>query len=163
MKHWTLALRSLTRRKGFVAAVSGILALGIGANTAVFSVVDAILLKPLSFPDSERLVSVLEASASKSAPESLIAPGRLADWNRMNHAFDGIAASYTENVTDTSGNEPERLAGRRVSPGYFRVFGTNPLYGRAFTPAEEVDGGPATAMRCGRADTINRPARSDAG
>jgi len=145
MKHWTLALRSLTRRKGFVAAVSGILALGIGANTAVFSVVDAILLKPLSFPDSERLVSVLEASASKSAPESLIAPGRLADWNRMNHAFDGIAASYTENVTDTSGNEPERLAGRRVSPGYFRVFGTNPLYGRAFTPAEEVDGGPATA------------------
>ncbi|HUE03453.1 MAG TPA: ABC transporter permease, partial [Bryobacteraceae bacterium] len=145
MKHWTLALRSLTRRKGFVAAVSGILALGIGANTAVFSVVDAILLEPLPFPDSERLVSVLEASASKSAPESLIAPGRLADWNRMNHAFDGIAASYTENVTDTSGNEPERLAGRRVSPGYFRVFGTNPLYGRAFTPAEEVDGGPATA------------------
>ena len=146
MKHWTLALRSLTRRKGFVAAVSGILALGIGANTAVFSVVDAILLKPLPFPDSERLVSVLEASASKSAPESLIAPGRLADWNRMNHAFDGIAASYTENVTDTSGNEPERLAGRRVSPGYFRVFGTSPLYGRAFTPAEEVDGGPAAAV-----------------
>jgi len=146
MKHWKLALRSLIRRKGFVAAVVAILALGIGANTAVFSVVDAVLLKPLPFPDSERLVTVLEASPSKSEPESLIAPARLADWNRMNHTFDGIAASYTENVTDTSGDEPERLAGRRVSPGYFRVFGTNPLYGRTFTPDEDVAGGPSSAV-----------------
>jgi putative ABC transport system permease protein len=146
MKPWKLALRSLTRRKGFVAAVVAILALGIGANTAVFSVVDAVLLKPLPFPNSERLVTVLEASPSKSEPESLIAPGRLADWNRMNHTFDGIAASYSENVTDTSGSEPERLAGRRVSPGYFRVFGTRPLYGRTFTPEEDVAGGPTSAV-----------------
>jgi len=146
MKHWTPALRSLTRRKGFVAAVVAILALGIGANTAVFSVVDAVLLRPLPFPDSERLVTVLEASPSKSEPESLIAPARLADWNRMNHTFEGIAASYTENVTDTSGDEPERLAGRRVSPGYFRVFGTKPLYGRTFTPEEDVSGGPTSAV-----------------
>jgi len=146
MKHWKLALRSLTRRKGFAAAVVGILALGIGANTAGFSVVDAVLLKPLPFPDSERLVTVLEASPSKSEPESLIAPARLADWNRMNHTFDGIAASYAENVTDTSGAEPERLAGRRVSPGYFRVFGTKPLCGRTFTPDEDVVGGPGSAV-----------------
>jgi len=66
MKHWKLALRSLTRRKGFVAAVVAILALCIGANTAVFSVVDAVLLRPLPFPDSGRLVTVLEASPSKS-------------------------------------------------------------------------------------------------
>jgi putative ABC transport system permease protein len=64
----------------------------------------------------------------------------------MNHTFDGIAASYSENVTDTSGNEPERLAGRRVSPGYFRVFGTKPLYGRTFTAEEDVDGGPTAAV-----------------
>jgi putative ABC transport system permease protein len=146
MKHWKLALRSLTRRKVFVAAVVAVLALGIGANTAVFSVVDAVLLKPLPFPDSERLVTVLEASPSKSAPESLIAPARLADWNRMNHTFEGIAASYAENVTDTSGDEPERLAGRIVSPGYFRVLGTKPLYGRTFTPDEDVAGGPTAAV-----------------
>jgi putative ABC transport system permease protein len=146
MKHWTLALRSLTRRKGFVAAVVVILALGIGANTAVFSVVDAILLRPLPFPDSERLVTVLEANSGKSERESLIAPARLADWNRLNQTFEGIAASYSENVTDTSGSEPERLAGRRVSPGYFRVFGTEPRYGRTFTPEEEVDGGPTVAV-----------------
>jgi putative ABC transport system permease protein len=146
MTHWKLALRSLTRRKAFTAVVVAILALGIGANTAVFSVVDAVLLKPLPFPDSDRLVNVLEASPSKSEPESLIAPARLADWNRLNHTFDGIAASYAENVTDTSGAEPERLAGRRVSPGYFRVFGTRPLYGRTFTPDEDVAGGPASAV-----------------
>src|SRR5580700_4161352 len=146
MQHWKLALRSLTRRKAITSAVIAILALGIGANTAVFSVVDAVLLKPLPFPDSERLVTVLEASPSKSEPESLIAPARLADWNRMNHAFEGIAASYSENVTDTSGDEPERLAGRRVSPGYFPVFGTKPLYGRTFTPDEDVAGGPNSAV-----------------
>ncbi|HXM44951.1 MAG TPA: ABC transporter permease [Bryobacteraceae bacterium] len=146
MKNWKLALRSLIRRKGFAVAVVVILALGIGANTAVFSVVDTVLLKPLPFPDSERLVTVLEASPSKSEPESLIAPARLADWNRMNHTFDGIVASYTENVTDTSGNEPERLAGRRVSPGYFRVFGTKPAYGRTFTPEEDLAGGPTAAV-----------------
>jgi putative ABC transport system permease protein len=109
-------------------------------------VVDTVLLKPLPFPDSERLVTVLEASPSKSAPESLISPGRLADWNRMNHTFDGIAASYSENVTDTSGEEPERLAGRRVSPGYFRVFGTQPIHGRTFTPDEDLAGGPTAAV-----------------
>lgn len=146
MKHWKFAVRSLTRRKAFVAAVVAILALGISANTAVFSVVDAILLKPLPYPDSERLVTVMEASPSRSEPVSLIAPARLTDWNRMNRTFEGIAASYTENVTDTSGAEPERLAGRRVSPGYFQVFGTHPLYGRAFTPAEDVDGGPNAAV-----------------
>ncbi len=146
MKHWTLAVRSLTRRKGFTAAVVAILALGIGANTAVFSVVDAVLLKPLPYPDSARLVSVLEASPSKSAPESLIAPGRLEEWSRMNRTFAGVAASYTENVTDTSGSEPERLAGRRVSPGYFRVFGSRPLLGRTFTPEEDREGGPTAAV-----------------
>jgi len=146
MKQWMLASRSLARRKGFVAAVVTILGLGIGANTAVFSVVDAVLLKPLPFPDSDRLVTVLEASPSKNEPESLIAPVRLEEWNRMNHTFDGIAASYAENVTDTSGAEPERLAGRRVSPGYFRVFRTKPLAGRTFTTEEDTAGGPTSAV-----------------
>ena len=146
MRNWKFALRSLARRKGFAAAVVVILALGIGAHTAVFSMIDAVLVKSLPFPDSERLVYVLEASPSKNEPESLIAPGRLADWNRMNHTFDGIAASYTENVTDSSGEEPERLAGRRVSPGYFRVFGTKPLYGRTFTAEEDLAGGPTSAV-----------------
>jgi len=146
MQQWKIALRALARRKGFTSVVVVILALGIGANTAVFSVVDAVLLQPLPYPDADRLVSVLEASPSKSERASLIAPARLADWNRLNRTFDGIAASYTENVTDTSGSEPERLAGRRVSPGYFRVFETRPVLGRTFASQEELDGGPAAAV-----------------
>ncbi|HTQ54437.1 MAG TPA: ABC transporter permease [Bryobacteraceae bacterium] len=146
MKQWTLAFRALTRRKGFATAVVAILGLGIGANTAVFSVVDAVLLRPQPYPDAGRLVTVMEANPSQSERVSLLAPARLEDWNRMNRTFEGIAASYTENFTDLSGSEPERLAGRRVSPGYFRVFGTRPVLGRIFTPEEERDGGPNAAM-----------------
>ena len=134
------------RRPGFAVAVVAVLALGIGANTAVFSLVDAALLRPLPYPNPSRLVTVMEARPAKNQKTSLIAPGRLEDWNRMNRTFDAISAVYSENVTDTSGSEPERLAGRRVSPRYFAVFGVKPLLGRTFTPDEEVAGGPGSAV-----------------
>jgi putative ABC transport system permease protein len=146
MKPWLLALRTTARRPAFAIAVALILALGIGANTAVFSMVDAVLLKPLPYPHPDRLVSVYEASAAKNQRDSLIAPVRLEDWNRMTRAFEAIAGTYAENVTDTSTPEPERLAGRRVSPRFFAVFGTPPLAGRTFTPQEEVAGGEGAAV-----------------
>jgi putative ABC transport system permease protein len=146
MKQWMLAWRSLARRPGFVSAVVLILALGIGANTAVFSLVDAVLLKPLSYPNPDRLVTVMEASPSKNESTSLIAPARLEDWNRRNRTFEAITAFYSENVTDTSGAEPERLAARRILPRYFTVFGSKPAAGRTFTPDEEVDGGPLSVV-----------------
>ncbi|HLM97797.1 MAG TPA: ABC transporter permease [Bryobacteraceae bacterium] len=146
MKQWTLAWRALVRRPGFVSAVVVILALGIGANTAIFSLVDAVLLKPLPYPNPDRLVTVMEASPSKNESTSLIAPARLEDWNGRNRTFESIAAAYGENVTDTSGAEPERLAARRVSPRYFNVFGVKPAAGRAFTSDEELDGGPASVV-----------------
>src|SRR3989442_6963360 len=137
MKRWEQALRALARRPQFAIAVVLILASGIAANTAVFSIVDAVLLKPLPYPNPDRLVTVMEASSATRNKESLIAPPRLADWNEMNRTFDEIAGSYAENVTDTSGEEPERLAGRRVSPRYFYVFKIKPIIGRTFTPYEE--------------------------
>ncbi len=146
MKKWMLAFRTLSRRPGFALAAILILALGIGANTAMFSMVDGILLRPLPYPDSGRLVTVLEASAAKNQKESLIAPVRLEEWNRMNRTFDGIAGTYSESVTDTSGAEPERLDGRRVSPRYFDVFRAKPILGRTFTPQEDVLGGPTSAV-----------------
>jgi putative ABC transport system permease protein len=146
MKQWILAGRFLARRSGFVAIVVTILALGIGTNTALFSVVDAVLLKPLPYPNPERLVTVMEASPAKNEKASLIAPARLADWNRMNRTFDAISASYSENVTDTSGAEPERLAARRVAPGYFGVFGVKAVAGRTFTPEEDLAGGPLSVV-----------------
>jgi predicted permease len=146
MKLWILACRTAIRRPGFAAAVALILALGIGANTAVFCMIDAVLLKPLPYPAPDRLVSVNEASAAKNERVSLIAPARLEDWNRMTRAFEAIAGSYSENVTDTSPSEPERLAGRRVSPRFFAVYGTRPLAGRTFSAQEEVANGPGAAV-----------------
>jgi putative ABC transport system permease protein len=146
MKQWTLAFRALLRRPGYSITALLMLILGIGTTSTLFSVVDTILLKPLPYPQPERLVTVYEASPSKSKTESLIAPVRLEDWSRMNQTFDTIAAQYTENVTDSSGPEPERLAGRRVSPRFFDVFGTPPLIGRTFTKEEDIAGGPTSVV-----------------
>src|SRR2546430_2484417 len=146
MKQWTIAWRALARRPVFVVIVVVILGLGIGANTALFSVVDAVLLRPLPHPNPDRVVTVMEASPAKNEPRSLIAPARLADWSRMNRTFEAIAGVYSENLTDTSGAEPERLAGLRVSPRYFAVFGVKPLAGRTFTQDEEMDGGPLSVV-----------------
>jgi len=136
----------LLRRPGFAVTAIVILGTGIAANTAVFSVVDTVLLKPLPYPNPDRLVTVMEASGSKSERASLIAPIRLDDWNRLNRTFEAIGGSYSENVTDTTGDEPDRLVGRRVSPRYFSVFGAKPVIGRTFVPEEEIAGGPAAVV-----------------
>ena len=146
MKQWQIAFRALVRRPGYTVTAVLMLALGIGATTTLFSVVDTILLKPLPYPNPDRLVTLLEASPSKSKKDSLIAPARLEDWNRLNQTFESIAASYAENVTDTSGTEPERLSGRRVSPRFFTVYGVAPLIGRTFHSDEDIAGGPTVAV-----------------
>jgi len=108
-------------------------------------VVDATLLKPLPYKDPDRLVVVMEGSP-KTGREGLVAPGRLEDWNRLSRTFAAISGSYSENVTDTSGQEPERLAGRRVAPRFFQVLETQPALGRYFTAEEERDTGPLSAV-----------------
>jgi putative ABC transport system permease protein len=146
MKSWTLALRSVAHRPGFSLTVVGLLGLGIAANTALFSVVDTVLLKPLPYPDADRLVAVNEANSAKSQAVSLIAPGRIEDWNRLSHAFVAISGNYSENVTDTGGGEPERLTGVRVAPRYFGVFAEPAMLGRTFLPEEEHEGGPGAVV-----------------
>ncbi|MBV8905347.1 MAG: ABC transporter permease, partial [Acidobacteriia bacterium] len=146
MKPWIQALRALRRRPWFSLAVAGLLTLGIAANTSLFSVVDTVLWKPLPYPDASRLVTLMEASAAKSQKQSLMAPGLLEDWNRLSRTFSAISGLYSENVTDTSGSEPERLAGRRVAPRYFQVFGAAPIVGRTFASEEERFGGPHAAV-----------------
>ena len=86
------------------------LALGIGANTAVFSAIDAILLRPLPFPDGDRLVRILQKNST--ATETPVAPVRLEDWNRLNSTFEGITGFYTEDVSETSADLPERITAR---------------------------------------------------
>ena len=146
MKHWQVALRALVRRPGYTVTAVLMLALGIGATTALFSLVDTVLLKPLPYPQADRLVTVMEASPAKDKKLSLMAPGRIEDWNQLNQTFEFIAGSYSENVTDTSGAEPDRLAARRVSPRFFAVYAALPALGRTFTKEEELDGGPSSAV-----------------
>lgn len=134
------------RRRAFTALTVLILALGIGATTTLFSLIDAVLWRPLPYPDPDRLVTVYEANPAKNQNTSLLAPARIEDWNRLSQSFEGISGSYVENVTDTSGSEPERLAGRRIAPRFFAVYGTPPLLGRLPTAEEEKFGGPPVGL-----------------
>ncbi|MGH9482358.1 MAG: ABC transporter permease, partial [Terriglobales bacterium] len=140
LQSWTQALRALGRRPAYALTTVLVLALGVGATATLFSIVDTVLLQPLPYPHADRLVLVMEANPAKHENESLVAPARLRDWDRMNQAFVpglGIVGEYGENDTDTSGALPVRLAGLRVSPGFFQVLGMAPLLGRTFTPEEE--------------------------
>jgi putative ABC transport system permease protein len=143
---WRQAWRSLRRRPAFLAAAVITLAFGTGITTAVFSLVDTVLIQPLPYPDGDRLVSIYETSPSGKEPTSLIAPGRLDDWHRRNRTFVAISGSYSENVTDTSGDTPERLEGRRVAPRFFDVYAMPPVAGRHFTIDEEQPNGPGAAV-----------------
>jgi putative ABC transport system permease protein len=146
LSEWRQAWRSLVRRPAFLASAVLTLGFGAGITTAVFSLVDTVLLKPLPFPEPDRLVYVMESRPAARERISLIAPGRLEDWQRSNRSFTGLSGSYTENVTDTSGAEPERLVGLRVAPRFFSVYAMPPLVGRWFTPEEERENGAAAAI-----------------
>src|SRR5581483_6835295 len=113
------------------------LAIGIGANSAIFSAVDTVLLRPLPYPESDRLVAVYERNLARPQATQLLAPGRLEEWNALNHTFTALAATYFENMTDTSGAEPERVAAMRTSPRFFDVLGVPPALGRTPAPGEE--------------------------
>ncbi|MGH9486913.1 MAG: ABC transporter permease [Terriglobales bacterium] len=147
MKFWLQAARTLARKPAYPATAVIVLALGIGATAALFSVVDTVLLAPLPYPHANRLALVLALNPAHH--ENLLAPADIADWDRRNQSFvpgQGIAGQYSETETETSGREPVRLEGMRVSPGYFRIFGVQPLIGRWFTKAEQRFHGPGAAI-----------------
>jgi putative ABC transport system permease protein len=146
LHEWRAAARSLRHRKGLAVTVILTLMLGIGANSAIFSVVDAVLLKPLPYPDADRLVSLYELNTAQAGATQLVAPPRLEEWNRLNRSFDGIAGRYFENMTDTTGPLPERVETMRTSPRFFSVLGVAPALGRAPTGREEAFGGPRIAV-----------------
>ncbi|HLK66356.1 MAG TPA: ABC transporter permease [Bryobacteraceae bacterium] len=128
-------LASLLRAPGFTAVVVGVLALGIGANVAMFSVVDGVLLKPLPFPDPDRMVGVWEAprpgvSNAASAPD-------FQDWRRLATVFEAMSAEQSLSAAIIAQGEPVRLPGKAVTADYFRVFAANPLLGRTFTADED--------------------------
>src|SRR6185437_14402152 len=135
-----LSLRALAKSPAFSITVVLTLALGIGANSAVFSAINSVLLRPLPFPNSERIVSIAQMQAKTPQPQ--ISPARLEDWNRMNHTFQAISGYYTEDDSEFSGDLPEKLTHAFVAPRFLQVWGVAPELGRDFSPAEEHAGGP---------------------
>ncbi len=136
------AFRMLWNFPGFAAIAVLTLALGIGANAAIFSIINAVLLKPLPFPDPDRLVLVWENSVRQPGRLNIVSAPNFQDWQRQNHLFESMAIfdSAGKGYNLSEGTEPERVSGVRVSAGYFDVLGVKPVLGRAFIPEEETLG-----------------------
>src|SRR5437868_2490481 len=115
-------LRTLVKNPGFTAVAVIALALGIGANTAIFSVVNAVLLRPLAFKNPEQLVMVWENAAHLGFPKNTPPPANFLDWQKQNTVFTGMAAMSERSFNLTGVGEPERLDGRRVSANLFDLF-----------------------------------------
>ena len=128
-------LRMLRKNPGFTAIALLTLALGIGANTAVFSIVNGVLLNPLPFPDPDKLVVLFESKPNFK--EGSISYPNFLDWHRGNHAFSSIAAYRPDSFSLTGDREPQQVQGKMVSADFFSILGVNPLMGRAFTAQED--------------------------
>ncbi len=135
------ACRSLRKSPGFAAAVVATLALGIGANTAIFSLIYSVLLKPLPYPAADRIFSVETLLPRQNAVSSL--PMRVQDyleWRQASTAFESLAALTPAQWNLTGDGEPERLGGALVSANFFTFLGASPERGRGFSAAEETPG-----------------------
>jgi len=132
--------RMLLRKPSFTAVAALALALGIGANTAIFSVVNAVLLEPLPYRDADRLVMVWGNNLPKGATIDLVSPGDLAEWKAQNHVFEDLAGSRDASYSLTGMGEPESIFGYRFAANFFHVLGVNALLGRTFLPEEDRPG-----------------------
>ena len=137
------ALRRLAKNPGFTCLVVMILALGIGANTAIFSIVNAVLLRPLPYPGAERIVVLHETSrggwGSVSVPDYL-------DWKAQSNSFESMAVYRVGGLNLTGKFAPQRVESAEVSEGFFEAFGMQPVAGRLFTKQEWKPGGPDVAV-----------------
>jgi putative ABC transport system permease protein len=132
------AVRVLVKNKALTAIAVVTLALGIGANTAIFSVVNAVLLNPLPYKQPDRLVALWENVPGHGRWRT--SPANFFDWKKQNTVFEDVAAFGASTLTLTGDGEPEQLVGCRVSSGYFAVVGIDPVIGRAFLPEEHERG-----------------------
>ena len=133
------ALRQLAKSPGFVAVAVFTLALGIGANTAIFSIVDAFLLKPLPYPESDRIVQVWEAPNTGGL--AITSGGVFMDWQDHTTQLESIAAAHQADKNLTGDGEPVRISGLEVTADYLRVLRINPVLGRGFSPQDDAPGG----------------------
>src|SRR5579884_562928 len=132
------ALRTFRKNPGFAATAMLALAFGIGANTAIFSVVNAVLLRPLPYPEPQRLVRIYEGTQSE-AGWSVAYPNFL-DWRRESHSFAAMAATRHADFNFTGAGEPEQISGQYVSTELFPMLGVRTLLGRGFLPQDDRPG-----------------------
>ena len=133
-------LRLLRKSPGFTAIALATLALGIGANTAVFSVVDAVMLRPLPYAAPERLVSLWETNDRRPGTRSTVAPANLEDYVRDTRSFEGLAGVDSISKSLTKVGPPEQLIGEAITWNLFAVLGAAPSIGRPFLPEEDRPG-----------------------
>jgi putative ABC transport system permease protein len=138
MNDLKFALRQLRKSPGFTLVAVLTLALGIGANTAIFTVFDALLLKPLPFAKPEQLVRIY--TTGPQLDEAPVSPANFLDWQQQNRVFQEIAAYTGNDFTMLGGEVPERLLGARVSAGFFNLLGVQPSLGRPFRGEEDAYG-----------------------
>jgi putative ABC transport system permease protein len=140
-------LRTLRKDLGFTTVVILTLALGIGANTAMFSVIRTVLLKPLEYRDPERLMRLVLAVPRRNVPDQAFNEVRFEEMRSAAHSFSELGVSGPlENLTLSGGGEPEVVNAARVSANFLTILGTEPLLGRSFLPEEDRHGGPPVAM-----------------
>jgi len=133
-------LRTLRKSPGFTAVAVLTLALGIGANTAIFSVVDAVLLKPLPYQESNRLVAVWEHTAQEPSKPNVVAPRNFLDWQEQNHVFQDMAYLADSRSNLTGIGQPQQIAEEDVSANFFDILGAKFALGHGFTAANGMKG-----------------------
>jgi putative ABC transport system permease protein len=134
-------LRMLARHPGFTISVILVLALGIGANTAIFSVVNAVLFKPLPYDEPDRIIVIREQRLQQGIDSIGSSHRALAHWRQHNEVFESIVGVQGHRFYVTGTEKPRNIIGRAVSPSYFSVMGMKPMLGREFLPEEEEPGG----------------------
>src|SRR5512134_2702816 len=135
------ALRSLRKNPLFSAVVVLTLALGIGANTAIFTVVQGVILRPLPYPDPDRLMMVWTSNPRQGFDKDVGTYPNFEDWRRQSRSFERMSAYFGASMTLTGSGDPAQLRGARVTPEFFETFGVAPSRGGGFRAAHGQAGG----------------------
>src|SRR5258705_4171129 len=146
-KDISYGIRSLLKQPGFTAVVVITLALGIGVNTAIFSLVHAVLLRPLPFADSDRLVVVKAQNDKTGETLPSVSPADFFDWKSQSQSFSNAAAYSGWSITLLEGEVSELIPATRVTDEFFSTLGVPPLLGRTFTPDGVTAGGGVAILR----------------
>jgi len=132
--------RVMRRSPGFAAVAILTLAIGIGANAAIFSIVNGVLLRPLPFPDSSRIVTIWETDANRNVVRGTASPAEFLDWRDMNHSFAELSGWRSLLFTITGSGNAEQVHGSQVTGNFFRMLGVGPVIGRDFSSEDEKPG-----------------------